>query len=224
MHSAFCKGGGSLAFFCSRWGIIQIVLRTNVDKNVDKNADKDLGFVPHRRFRMSDQRDPVPMDADEAAAFAAEVFDRARQGDAEMLGRLLENGLPANLRNHKGDTLLMLASYHGHLQAVRVLLGYGADPAIANDNGQLPLAGAAFKGNLEMVRLLLEQGVEPDAAAADGRTALMMAAMFNRTAIVDYLLEQGADPRRRDARGIDALGAAQAMGATDTSAQLQALA
>ena len=74
------------------------------------------------------------------------------------------------------------------------------------------------------VMVLVEQGVEPDAAAADGRTALMMAAMFNRTAIVDYLLEQGADPRRRDGRGIDALGAAQAMGATDTSAQLQALA
>lgn len=173
---------------------------------------------------MSDQRQPATMDADEAAAFAAEVFDRARQGDAPMLARLLENGLPANLRNQKGDTLLMLASYHGHLEAARVLLQHGADPAIANDNNQQPLAGAAFKGNLEMVRLLVEQGAEPDAAAGDGRTALMMAAMFNRTAIVDYLLAQGADPKRRDVRGIDALGAAQAMGAADTTLQLQALA
>ena len=69
---------------------------------------------------MSDQRSPTPMNDDEAAAFAEQVFDRARQGDAEMLGRLLDKGLPANLRNHKGDTLLMLACYHGHLDAVAV--------------------------------------------------------------------------------------------------------
>jgi ankyrin repeat protein len=108
---------------------------------------------------MSDQQ-PASMSAEQ-------VFDRARQGDADMLQRLLEKGLPANLRNHKGDTLLMLASYHGHLDAVRVLLEHGADPSIANDNGQLPVAGAAFKGNLEMVRLLVEQGIDPDAAAGD---------------------------------------------------------
>ena len=106
---------------------------------------------------MSDQQ-PASMNADEQQAFAEQVFDRARQGDADMLRRLLENGLPANLRNHKGDTLVMLASYHGHLEATRVLLEHGADPLIANDNGQLPVAGAAFKGNLEMVRLLVEQG------------------------------------------------------------------
>lgn len=173
---------------------------------------------------MSDQRQPLTMDADEAAAFAAEVFERAREGDAVMLRRLLEKGLPANLRNHKGDTLLMLASYHGHLEAVRVLLEHGADPGIANDKGQLPLAGAAFKGDLAMLRLLLEHGAVADAAGSDGRTALMMAAMFNRTEIVSYLLRQGADPRRKDVRGIDALGAARTMGAPDTSAQLQALA
>ncbi|MGV2837095.1 ankyrin repeat domain-containing protein, partial [Pseudomonas shirazensis] len=67
---------------------------------------------------MSDQQ-PATMNDDEAAAFADEVFDRARRGDADMLGRLLDSGLPVNLRNHKGDTLLMLASYHGHHQAVR---------------------------------------------------------------------------------------------------------
>lgn len=173
---------------------------------------------------MSDQRAPVSMDAKEAAAFAAEVFDRARQGDAAMLVRLLASGLPVNLRNQKGDTLLMLASYHGHLEAARVLLEHGADPAIANDNEQMPLAGAAFKGNLEMVRLLVEQGGDPDATAGDGRTALMMAAMFNRVAIVDYLLEQGADPTRRDIRGADALASAQAMGASDAAARLLALA
>ncbi|RMP25905.1 Ankyrin, partial [Pseudomonas coronafaciens pv. atropurpurea] len=153
---------------------------------------------------------PKTMTEDEAAAFAEQVFDVARQGDAVMLERLLEKGLPADLRNHKGDTLLMLASYHCHADAVRVLLNHRADPEIRNDNGQSPIAGAAFKGDLTVVKLLVEAGADLDAASADGRTALMMAAMFNRIEIVDYLISKGADLHACDAKGINALDAAQA--------------
>lgn len=176
-----------------------------------------------QEIHMSTMQDARQMTDDETAQFAAEVFDVARKGDAQMLERLLQNGLPANLRNHKGDTLLMLASYHGHQEAVRVLLQHQADPEIRNDNGQSPIAGAAFKGDLAVVQLLVEHGAQVEGSAGDGRTALMMAAMFNRVAIVDYLLSHGANPETRDAKGITALGAAQAMGANDTAAQLQRL-
>ncbi|RRV07311.1 ankyrin repeat domain-containing protein [Pseudomonas sp. v388] len=172
---------------------------------------------------VGNTREPETMTDDEAAEFAEQVFNVARQGDAVMLERLLEKGLPANLRNHKGDTLLMLASYHGHQEAVKVLLKYQADPEIHNDNNQMPIAGAAFKGDLAVVKLLVEGGAKVDGASSDGRTALMMAAMFNRTAIVDYLLSQGADLHARDAKGINALGAAQAMGAAETTEQLTRL-
>jgi ankyrin repeat protein len=163
------------------------------------------------------------MTEDEAAQFAEQVFNVARQGDAPMLDKLASSGLPVNLRNHKGDTLLMLAAYHGHLDAVQVLLKHKADPEIRNDNGQSPIAGAAFKGDLAMVKVLVEGGAEVEGSSFDGRTALMMAAMFNRTAIVDYLISQGADPRAKDANGIGALEAAKTMGAKDTTAQLEKL-
>ncbi|WP_219060596.1 ankyrin repeat domain-containing protein [Pseudomonas sp. UMAB-08] len=176
---------------------------------------------------MSDHSKPAAdatlMTDDEALEFAEQVFDVARKGDALMLGRLLEKGLTPNLRNHKGDTLLMLASYHGHLDSVRVLLDFKADPEIRNDNGQSPIAGAAFKGDLPVVKLLVENGADVEGASADGRTALMMAAMFNRTAIVDYLLSKGANPHAQDANGVTPLGAAQTMGAVDTAEQLSKL-
>ncbi|EPL04205.1 ankyrin repeat domain-containing protein [Pseudomonas sp. TH05] len=163
------------------------------------------------------------MTQEEAEEFAEQVFNVARQGDALMLDRLVSNGLPINLRNHKGDTLLMLASYHGHLDAVQVLLKHKADPEIRNDNGQSPIAGAAFKGDLAVVKALVEGGAEVEGSSFDGRTALMMAAMFNRTEIVDYLISQGADPKGRDANGVSALEAAKTMGAKDTIAQLERL-
>jgi len=160
---------------------------------------------------------------DAAQAFAEQVFDSARNGDAERLGDLLARGLPANIRNSNGDSLLMLASYHGHLDATRVLLEHGGDPQLRNDKGHTPLAGAAFKGNLAMVRLLLEHGADVEGASPDGKTALMMAAMFNRTEIVEYLIGQGADPHARAGNGATPLEAAAMMGAADTQALLSRL-
>ena len=98
---------------------------------------------------------PRQMTPEEAADFAEQVFNKAREGDAAMLAALLSKGLPANLRNHKGDTLLMLASYHGHVDAVKVLLEHKADPEVRNDTGQSPIAGAAFKGDLAVVTSLI---------------------------------------------------------------------
>ncbi|MFC7649489.1 ankyrin repeat domain-containing protein [Streptosporangium lutulentum] len=68
----------------------------------------------------------------------------------------MEAGVPANLGNDKGDTLLMLAAYHGHAETVRMLAELGADAGRANDRGQTPLSGAVFKKEPEVVRALLE--------------------------------------------------------------------
>ena len=102
---------------------------------------------------------------DETIAFASEVFDVARRGDAAMLEALLSKGLPPNLRNDKGDSLVMLASYHGHADAVRVLLAHKADPDLRNDNGQTPIAGAAFKGFDDVIETLLDHGALSQTAA-----------------------------------------------------------
>jgi len=153
---------------------------------------------------------------DDLLKYAEEVFELARDGDAVTLEGLLAKGLPANLRNHKGDSLLMLASYYGHLDAVKVLLAHKADPQVSNDRGQTPLAGAAFKGDLGIVQALIEHGADVEGASPDGRTALMMAAMFNRVEIVKYLLAHGAAADAKDAGGTTAHDAALKMGAPDT--------
>lgn len=67
------------------------------------------------------------------------------------------SGIPPNLTNHKGDTLLMLAAYHGHAETTKMLLDKGADPNVLNDRGQSPIAGAVFKGSDDVVRLLFER-------------------------------------------------------------------
>ena len=43
---------------------------------------------------------------------------------------MIKHGLPANLADSKGNTLLMLASCHGHADVVAELLECGAFPAV----------------------------------------------------------------------------------------------
>lgn len=113
----------------------------------------------------------------EAVALAGKLFDLARQGDTPALDVYLAAGIPANLTNHKGDTLLMLAAYHGHAATVRALLARGADPDVLNDRGQSPLAGAVFKGYDEVVEVLVAQGADRTAGQPN---AVEAARMFKR--------------------------------------------
>jgi hypothetical protein len=157
----------------------------------------------------------------ETLALLQDMFELVRAVHAERLRPLLEKGVPPNLRNTRGDSLLMLASYHGHLEAARTLLEHGADPELRNDMGQTPILGAAYKGNASMVQLLLDHGASVEGMAPDGKTALMMAAMFNRVDIVKLLLAHGADVNAREAKGMSALDLARTMGAPDTPAVLE---
>ena len=94
----------------------------------------------------------------EALDLATKLFDLARTGATTSLTPYLTAGIPPNLTNHNGDTLLMLAAYHGHLPTVRLLLSHGADPDVLNARGQSIIAGAVFKGEEEVVRCLMEEG------------------------------------------------------------------
>ncbi len=105
-------------------------------------------------------------------------FDAARRGDTDALRIALDAGLPADVYNDKGDSLVMLSSYHGHLEATRLLLQRGADPNVVNDRGLTPLQGVAFKGDAALMSVLLEGGADARAHSPDGKSALMFARMF----------------------------------------------
>jgi ankyrin repeat protein len=121
---------------------------------------------------------------DETLALAHALFDAARQGDSALLGSYLDAGAPANMTNSSGDSLLMLAAYHGHAPAVQLLLQHGADANAVNDRGQTPLAGAAFKGYTDVAEALLGAGADPDAGTPSARAA---AQMFARAEILALL-------------------------------------
>ncbi|GHJ38982.1 ankyrin repeat domain-containing protein [Streptomyces sp. TS71-3] len=121
---------------------------------------------------MSEAPDP------EVVELATKIFDLARQGETEALAAYVDAGVPANLTNDRGDSLVMLAAYHGHAGTVRALLDRGATPDQANDRGQTPLAGAVFKGEDAVIRVLLDAGADASAGTPSARDT---ARMFGKT-------------------------------------------
>jgi ankyrin repeat protein len=126
------------------------------------------------------------MDDPELVEFATRLFGLARSGQTDALSAYVDAGVPVDLTNDAGDTLLMLAAYHGHAATVRALLERGADPGRRNDRGQTPLAGAAFKKEPEVVRALLDAGADPQAGTP---SAVDTARMFGHE---DFLSWFGA--------------------------------
>ncbi|MBY8874640.1 ankyrin repeat domain-containing protein [Micromonospora sp. PLK6-60] len=104
---------------------------------------------------------PEDLDA-ETLAYAHRMFDLARAGATDELAAQVDAGLPVNLTNGKGDTLLILAAYHARPETVAALLARGADHRRANDRGQTALAAAVFRQNPDTVRALLDAGADPD--------------------------------------------------------------
>ena len=116
---------------------------------------------------------PTPDEA--AIAYANQLFDLARAGATADLVAAVDAGVPVNLTNAKGDTLLILAAYHEHGETVRELLARGADVQRLNDRGQNALVCAVFRQDEAIAAMLLDAGADP---AAGTPSALETARYF----------------------------------------------
>ena len=112
--------------------------------------------------------------------------DLARNGDAVGLAAMIKDGLAVDAQDAKGNTLLMLASYHGKAETVAMLLKAGATVDLRNDKGQTPLGGVAFKGYVEIATLLLDAGADP-VADQGGSTPADFATLAGKTEILALL-------------------------------------
>lgn len=127
-----------------------------------------------------------------------DAFEAAAVGDVDTLRTALdaEPGLVSRL-SHDGWTLLHLAAFFGHVDAVRLLLERGADANALSTNTlrNTPLhAGLAGPLPVEGVRLLVDAGADVNARQHGGFVPLHSAASRGVAEIIDLLLERGAGP------------------------------
>jgi ankyrin repeat protein len=110
-----------------------------------------------------------------------------------------------------GLTPLLFAVRQGSLDAVRVLVGAGADVSKPAVDGSGPLLVAVQNGHYDIARFLLDRGADPNQANAKAWTPLYLA-VANRNALttavpapstdgaldfIKLLLDRGANPNHR---------------------------
>ncbi|XP_049756698.1 ankyrin repeat domain-containing protein 29 isoform X4 [Elephas maximus indicus] len=122
------------------------------------------------------------------------AFWAARRGNVALLKLLLNSGrVDVDCRDSHGTTLLMVASYAGHLNCVRELVLQGADINLQRESGTTALFFAAQQGHNDIVRFLFEFGASTEFRTKEGGTALLAASQYGHTRVVETLLKHGAN-------------------------------
>ncbi|XP_074857022.1 BRCA1-associated RING domain protein 1 [Carettochelys insculpta] len=95
-------------------------------------------------------------------------------------------------RNHRGETLLHVASIKGDVTAVEKLLKNGADPNVKDHAGWTPLHEACNHGHKKVVELLLQHRALVNTTGYQNDSPLHDAAKNGHVDIVELLLSHGA--------------------------------
>ena len=147
------------------------------------------------RFRLRLIQDNRPIDDNETMSlkvvqlvileFLPRDFEQEREvmmacqaNDDKLLEEQLSQPRNPNFQAADGKTPLYVASRHGSLECVHLLIEAGAqiDQGMT-DIGETPLHAAAEEGHIEVVRFLVESGANKDQGATDdGATPLLVAA------------------------------------------------
>ncbi|MBN2582317.1 MAG: ankyrin repeat domain-containing protein [Planctomycetes bacterium] len=129
-------------------------------------------------------------------SFDRPLHQAAMKGYADAVEYLLDKGWNINavcnnaLLSYGGETPLYLASLHGRLEVVQLLLRRGAEYEGACFS---PMHGAVKGGHLEVARTLLGYGLDPNAFEMKGPPPPLVTAVEKRDMpMIRLLLESGA--------------------------------
>lgn len=219
-------------------------VRLLVERGADVNAVSDSGRTVMHLAAMSDSSAPIVQFLHSRGA-KADVVDKEGMttllaatvgNDTATIKQLVEAGVNVNAAGFLGLTPLMNAAGQGNLEAVRLLLGKGAnvnavsgppDQKVQNgiiDLGQFtPLILAGAQGPVGLVKALLDAGANIDAQEARGMTALMYAVTTDHgdIEIAKTLISRGANVHLKSNAGETAANWTRKSGSVPLLALLQ---
>ena len=132
-------------------------MRKSTNNNVQKGYKEDIlndNFIDNdlTLSNHSTEIDPAIInetDIDEAVASGMvdgiseqdveDIFSYARHGRINDIERLLDRGIPVNVRDIHGNSLLTIACQNGNKRVAKAVLRRGADMNVRNFKGNTPL-------------------------------------------------------------------------------------
>ena len=125
-------------------------------------------------------------------AWAGELGDAAKSGDAILVAKLLEQGADVDEADNFGAPLHW-AAMNGHTDVVSILVRRGANLEVQSNLLGAPLHAATSRNHLDVISVLLDHGAMVDVLDKDKRTPLHIAAKNGNLQSVKLLIDAGAD-------------------------------
>jgi ankyrin repeat protein len=118
----------------------------------------------------------------------------SEKGNLEHINWVLNNAtIDVNSADNNGETPVMWAVDEGHIDAVKLLSGRGADLSGTN-NGWTLLHFASREGNLEHINWLFDNAtIDVNSTNSTGRTPLSIALHNDKLDVAKFLVEKGGD-------------------------------
>lgn len=199
------------------------VIKKLIELGVDMEKAVIGGRTPANIVASIDEEDEAFF-AEAAAIFSKESMEQidnggkaaihyaAGRGHIAMLKVMIEKGVDVNLTEDEpaeaGVTPLHEACRLGSVDAVKLLMGAGADDTLQNLAGETPahfvLKKKAYGNNLDSAKraAILKELKSVDVAREDGRTPLMLLADISDTEeLLSLLIDRGVDINHTDNEG-----------------------
>ena len=163
------------------------------------NAAKEGNIKAIKKFLKSTRMDINARDESGDAAihyatghFAGPDADHIKLvSHINIVKLLLKNNADVNLKDHNGDSPLILASYFCNMDMIQLLLDHSATVDLENNEGNNALHGSV-RCPLPVAKLLVENGVPLSQKNIEGKTPLALAKEVKNINMVSYLISQGA--------------------------------
>lgn len=112
----------------------------------------------------------------------------ARQGDKDIIAKLLADGADIDATDKDGRTSAMIAVHTNQLDTFKLLLEKGADINMRDNRSDNPLLYAGAEGMLDFVKVSVAAGADTSILNRFGGTALIPAADRGHVDVVEELL------------------------------------
>ena len=122
-----------------------------------------------------------------------QLIEAAKQGDTELMKRLIERGADVKAKCEKGWTALMWTSSNGCIEIAEMMIENGADVNARSSIGFSALICAVMENQTNTAEMLIKRGADVNARSDDGKTALWWTMTKGRnTDMVELLIKHGA--------------------------------
>ena len=134
------------------------------------------------------------------------LMESVQRNNKEITEALLNANARVNdITKISGNSALILATVHGSIECIKILLQRGSNLDHQNYNGETALCMAAILGSVESIEILLQHNASINVQDFCKRTPLMYAAIGNHANCMKVLISAGASLDITDEEKNDAL-------------------